>query len=784
MHPDADNTYRMGYYVEFPNGDNQTYPASPAGWDNYILDNYAGVTNITSFIFQGMPTSIQDRDVDKVVLTEDIIWAEPNFGEVVFMDIIKGNKDLVLAESNSIVLSESAAYELFGNEEPINKIVSVTHTWTTRGERLDLIVSGVMRDMPSNSHLRPKYIANVHALSRFDENMENAIDSYMGDLNTPGMWTQSLFVCNNEAELALLTEDIQNKANKIIETAQIDIVFKPLIKKITDVHFDQEIDWAVSHKATNRQYMFVFITVALLILVIACINYMNLATARSARRAKEVGLRKTLGSTRRQLFGQFILESFILVIISTILSLILVLIFLPQFNDLAAKSFTYQHLINTNMLMILLGVILFVTLVAGSYPALYISGFQPATVLKGSFSYGKGANFFRKFLTTVQFSISVVLLISTIFVVRQMNMMRYSKLNEAGNQVVSIRYGGFTGNASNSKYNTYKNILKSNPDIGFVTLANHLPRLDYFGGIGYQFQFPEVSDENYDWNQLSGDFDFPSTFKMNIVAGRTFDSENVSDSSSVLINEAGLKSLGITAEEAINLAIKTPIFDPDSGALVYDHALEGHIIGVVEDFPYQSMYNEIEPLVISPRPDEVDRIIHVSIPSKDMGKHIAFIEDKWKELFPEFGFDYWFVNDEFARMYENETQISALTEKFSILAILITCVGLYGMASFTASQRTKEIGVRKVLGANVSQITGLLLNVFLKLLAVSSTIGVPFAYFVSNKWLSNFVYKTPLSPAVFIGAVLLISAVTLITVSYETIKAARTNPITALRYNN
>ena len=436
------------------------------------------------------------------------------------------------------------------------------------------------------------------------------------------------------------------------------------------------------------------------------------------------------------------------------------------------------------MLLELLGVVLFVTIVAGSYPALYISGFQPASVLKGSFSYGKGANFFRKFLTTLQFAVSVVLLISTIFVVRQMNMMRYSKLNEAGNQIVSIRYGGFTGDASDDKYNTYKNTLKTNPDIGLITLANHLPRLDFFGGIGYEFQFPEVSDENYDWNQLNGDFDFPSTFRMNIIAGRTFDSENISDSSSVLINEAGLKSLGITAEEALNLAIRTPVFDPDSGALLYEHAIEGHIIGVVEDFPYKSMYNEIEPLVISPKPDNIDRIIHISIPAKNMAENIAFIEDKWKEQFPEFGFDYWFVNDEFARMYENETQIAALTEKFSILAILITCVGLYGMASFTASQRTKEIGIRKSLGANVPQITVLLLKSFVLLLAIATVVGLPVAYYASKEWLSNFVYQTPLSPWIFAGAVLLISAVTLLTVSYETIKAARTNPVTALRYDN
>ena len=603
-------------------------------------------------------------------------------------------------------------------------------------------------------------------------------------MNSPGMFTQSIFVCTNPEDIELIKADLTQKVKEIVAAAEIDFTFTPLIRKITDVHFDQEIDWAIAHKATNRQYMMVFVTVALLILVIASINYMNLATARSARRAKEVGMRKTLGSSRRQLFLQFILESFILVVISTVIALLLVLLALPQFNQLASKTFNITHLFDGNMLLILLGVILFVTFVAGSYPALYISGFQPAVVLKGSVTFGKRANFFRKFLTTAQFVISVILFISAVFVVRQMNMMQYSKLNEAGEQIISIRYGGFTGGATNDQYNTFKTTLLANPDIEAITLANHLPRLDYFGGIGYQFQFPEINEETHDFNQLSGDFDFPSTFDIQIIAGRTFDSENVSDSSAVLINEAALNSLGISANDAINLAIITPIYNPDTDSLDYNQGSQGHIIGVVADFPYMSMYNEIEPLIISPRPDQMDRIIHVKASAGSISRVIEQLDETWRLQFPSFGFDYWFVNDEFARMYENEKQIAGLTEKFSILAILITCVGLYGMASFMATQKTKEIGIRKALGASVGQITGLLLAVFVKLLAIASIIGIPIAYLISKEWLSGFVYQTPLSIWVFAGAMLIISAVTIITVSFETIKAARTNPVKALHYGN
>ena len=783
LHPEAEKTYRLGYHLEFPNGDVQTFPASPGGWDNYIMDNYEGVQNVTSFSFYGMPTNLRNPESDKIILTEEILWVEPNYREIIYMPITKGNPDLALADPGSIVLSESAAYELFGDEDPINKSLSLTHMWATGGEKVDLLVTGVMEDMPTNSHLRPKYLVNIFTLNQFDEALAaGALDTYMGELNAPGYWAQSLFVTSQPEVIPTIMNDLQNRANKIIEEGGFDVKFRPLVRKLTDVHFDQEIDWAVSHKASDKQFNYVFITIALLILLIAGINYMNLATARSAKRAKEVGMRKTLGSTRWQLFAQFISESLILVLISTIISIILVAILIPQFNSISGKYFDLSYLMNPAMLLILLGVILFVTLVAGSYPAFYLSGFQPAAVLKGKVTVGKRSNILRRILIIVQFSISVLLLISAVVIVRQMNLMRYSKLNESGDQIVSIRYGGFSGIADNNKYQTFKDRVLQDPQIAAVTLANHLPRLDYFGGLGMPFMFPDISEDELDWNRLNGDFDFPSAFDMQLVAGRTFDTENISDSSSVLINQSAVKSLGISPEEVLGQAIITPVWNQQAQSMDFENGFNGTVIGVVEDFPYQSMYHEIEPLVISPHPDDVDRIIHVSIPVKNMGQKIAELESTWKEVFPDFGFDYWFIDEEFARMYEYETRIAAMTERFSLLAILITCVGLYGMASFMATQKTKEIGIRKALGASSSQILILLLNTFIKMLAIASVIAVPLAFIFSDRWLESFVYRTPLSAWIFVLAILVIAAITIFTVGHETLKAARSNPVKALKY--
>lgn len=783
IHPQHATTYRMGYYAQFPNGETEASPVVPAGWDNYIKDNYSDIGDITSFTTAGMPTSIHYAAKDKIVLTEDIIWAESNLGKLVYVPVIKGSVSDALKEINSMMLSKSAAYELFGDEDPLNKTVSISHTFVTNNQKVEMMITGVYDDIPANSHIRPKYICNILSLKPFTENLETMLANSMGDAEN-NYFTQSLFVCTNEAKIPSILQDLQKRANAIIERFNLDFKLKPLIQKISNVHFDKEINWAVNHKSADKKYVYVFITLAILTLIVACINYINLATARSANRAREIGLRKTFGGIRWQLFGQFMIESFTLVLAATIIAILLMILFIPQFNSLTGKTFTIAYLANPKVLLILGGVMLLVTVLAGSYPALFVSGFEPANVLKGKFAFRKGSNLFRQFLTTLQFFVAVTLLAGTVIVVRQMNLMRNSKLNEAGKQVVSIRYGGFTDFANDTRYLAYKQSVLQDPEIESMTLANHLPRLDYFGPINMEMQFPDISEEKHQWFQLNGDYDFPKTFKMNIIAGRDFDPNNVADSTAILLNESAVKALKLTANEVVGKTVIRPDYvmnygPPDSTR----GPVTGIVIGVIEDFPYRSMLRKIDPLAISPKPHSFDRIIHVRLPAGKMGEKIASLESKWKQIFPDFGFDYWFIDEEFGRMYENETQIAELTEKFSALAILITCVGLYGLAAFMSEQRTKEIGIRKTMGASNSQIVVLLLSVFGKLLLIASIIGIPLAYYLCYQWLQTFEYKTSLSAFVFGGAVMLIAVITLITVGYEALKASMTNPVKALRHD-
>lgn len=779
QHAQAENLYRIGVSLESPNGDVSSGPYAPAGWDNYIHFNYEGVSSIASFINRGMPTSIHHVPTDKILLTEDIIWAEPSITDVLTIPIVRGAQTNPLKEINSIMLTETVARDLFGDADPIGKTLTVSNMFATNRQKVEMVVTAVMKDFPSNTHLNPKYIGNIFTLKPFNHDLESRLNTSMG--NDPDqMWSQSLFVCSDESKIATIVADLEKRANEIATTQ--DVKFKPLVRKITDIHFDKEVNWS-RRRSADINYIYVFVTIAFLTLVVACINYVNLATGKSAARAREIGLRKTFGSNRTQLIAQFMMESFVLVVISALIALIMIVLFLPQFNDLTDKNFSYRHVFNTEMMLIIGGVVVVVTLLAGSYPALFISGFQPVAVLKGKFAFRKGSNVFRQTLTTIQFGVAVILLSGTFILVNQLNLMRKTKLNEAGDEVVSIRYGGFSGKATDAQYLLYKDLILQDPAIEAVTLANHLPRQEYFGNLTMEFQFPDVSDQKFTWFHLNGDFDFPRMFGLKIVAGRDFDPKNINDTTSILLNESAVRSMNTTPEAIIGKEVIRPFISPRfSEPNPNSPPVHGTVIGVVQDFPFRSMGHAIDPMGISPKPHRDNRIIYVRLPEENMSEKLVDLEKKWKQIFPEYGFDYWFIDEEFGRMYENEVRVAALTEKFSWLAILVGCVGLYGLASFMAEQRTKEIGIRKTMGATNGQILVLLLKVFGKLLLIASVVGVPVAYLLTRNWLESFVYRTPLSVTVFGGALLMIALITLITVGFETMKAAVANPIKAIKH--
>ncbi len=770
MQPYYKDTYRVGCTFINPDGQSFDNTVSPGMFVRYLKDNRSEILHTTRIANIGYPTSLHYKATDKIILTEEIRWAEPDFYKVLSFNLLRGNREKIFENFNTIVLSESGARKLFGNEDPMGKTIAIKHFWATRDREITVMVSGIYKDYPSNSHFKPGYILNVNALraihgDHFTEFMEGTrfgehtefFENYI--VLKPGADIRPINTTINELAKQMVTSDSAAIARGFKLTA--------FTTKLSDIHFDPKNLWEGNTRG-DKTYLTIFSIIAVMIMLIACINYTNLATARSVKRAREVGLRKTFGSNRYEIATQFFLESFLMTFLALLMSVVLVFIFLSPFNQLAHKNFTMAALLNPYMIAIVAGVVLFMGLIAGIYPALYLSAFQPAKVLKGQLVKGKGAELFRKSLVTIQYTVALGLIIYTFIVIRQMEQLKTTKLNEQGSQLLSIRFGGI---AQQERFAQFKRSVLEDPQIEHVTMANHLPRLNYFGWIGTSVKFPELKDKNLQWNQLNVEFDFAKTFHLEFIAGRDFEVGNLNDSSSMILNEAAVKALGLP----INKIMGTTVKDEFDSSHIY------RVIGVVKDFPFRSMHQPIEPLILNPHLHFIDKITYIKLPAGKFQEKIAAIEKKWRAAFPGAGFDHWFLNDEFNRMYLVEGRVSSLAKVFAILAILITVLGVFSLASYTAEQRTKEVGIRKVLGAGNKQVVALFVGVFLKIFAVSALLAVPVAWFVAYKWLQGFAYRISISPMIFAVSLMGLLLVTMLTVSYEIWKSVRANPVTALR---
>lgn len=776
MHPFYKDTYRVG--VTFTNAEGQTNDNtfSPGFLTRSLKDTRSEVLDITRIDYVGYPTSLHHKESDKIILTEQIKWAEPGFNKIVWFKLLKGNEDKMFESHNSIILSESGAEMMFGKKDPLGEVITVKHNFATNGREIDLMVTGVFKDFPSNSHFKAKYLININALRAVTTNFDQYLE---GRTFQNISFFENYLVLKPGSDTKAIEQTLDKLCTQMVEgdssVRAAGFKMSGFLTKLEDLHFDPKNLWENDSTRGDKSYLIIFSSVAILILLIACINYMNLATARSARRAREVGLRKSLGSQRRQIAKQFFYESFLMTLGSLVLAILLVILFLNPFNALAHKSFTIVSLLNPYMIAIVIVIVFAMAIISGSYPALYLSSFRPSEVLKGQVVGGLGAELFRKSLVTIQYAVALILIISTFVIIKQMSYMQSTKLNQAGSQLLSIRYGG---TAPQDKFEIFKQSVLQDRDIEYVTMANHLPRLDYFGYIGAQVKFPDLDNKDMNWKQLNVDYDFPKTYSLEFVAGRDFENGNINDSTSIILNEAAVKALNATTDRIIGATVSEEYYN---FSLQRRDTRSFKVIGIVKDFPYESMHKVIEPLMISPKVHFIDRIAYVKLPTGSFQEKIASIEKKWKEIFPGLGFDYWFVNDEFNRMYLMENRVSSLAKSFAVLAILITALGVFGLASYTAEQKTKEVGIRKVLGARVGQVVGLFVWIFMKIFLVACAIALPAAYFLADYWLEGFVYRSPIGMQVFLLSLSGLMIVTLTTVSYETWKAARTNPVNSLR---
>ena len=740
MQPYYKDTYRIGCTFINPDGQRFDNSVAPGFFMRYLKDNRSEIVYSTRIDNIGYPTSLNYKPTDKIVLTEKIVWAEPGFNKILYFDLLKGNREKMFRNYNSMVISETGARNLFGKEDPMGKVISLKHVFATRGKEVNVIVTGIYRDYPSNSHFKPDYIINMNALHTvYGDHYAEYLEGTHFSQNEE--FFENYIVLRPGADIKPIHAVLNILADQMLKSRAGNV---PPVQNSRALRSNWLIFISIpkiygrnSNTHGDKVYLTIFSVIAIMIMVIACINYTNLATARSVKRAKEVGLRKSFGSMRFEIATQFFLESFLMTICALVMSVLLVFIFLHPFNQVAHKSFTMGSLLDPYMLTVIGIIVLFMTFIAGFYPALYLSAFQPVKVLKGQIVKGKGAEFFRKSLVTIQYTVSLGLIIYTLIVIQQMDQLKTTKLNEQGSQLMAIRFGGI---AQQERFEFFKRSVLEDPQIEHVTMANHLPRLDYFGFIGRTFKFPALADKDMQWNQLSVEYDFPKTFNLEFIAGRDFQSGNLNDSNSLILNEAAIQALNKPTGDVMGTMVK----DTRDTNRLY------RVIGVVKDFPFRSMHQPIEPLVLNPHLDQIDKITYIKLPAGKFQEKIADIEKKWKASFPGAGFDHWFVSDEFNRMYQVENTISSLAKIFAVLAILITILGVLSLASYTAEQRTKEIGIRKVLGAGDKQVVALFASIFIRIFIVASLIAMPVSWYFAYKWLQGFVYRVTISPMIFI----------------------------------
>jgi putative ABC transport system permease protein len=754
FHEKADRIYRIVDSFDVSGGFERDFAFTSAPFAPTLKQDFPEVEDAVRLLTRRHMVTYED----KKYFEDFLFYADASVFNIFTFPLVVGSPETALAAPNTIVISESTALKYFGKDDAVNKTLNINDQ--------DYVVTGIMKDMPKNSHFYAQIFASMKTFEKDSELQEQYFQS----------WARHEFYTYLLLHEDYNPEDVQAKFPAFIEkyaAQQIKTILggslSSRLQPLKSIHLHSHLQMEISPNG-DIKYVAIFSVIALFILLIACVNFINLATARSVNRSKEVGLRKVVGASRYQLIQQFLGESLFFTLVALILALILIVLALPFFNSLTGKEIELNNLINLFLFGSMVLILFLVGMLSGSYPAFFISRYQPTHALKKGVNISSGKSYLRKGLVIFQFTLSIILFIATAVVLDQLDFLRNRKLgfNKEHVIVVPIRSNSIRNNAEAIKAELLQN---SNIISGTITIG--VP-----GGIVAGDAIKLVTEEGkktMTLRMIYTDHDYVKTMGMEIVEGRDFSKYMSSDASEAfLINEAAVRELQLENPTETQV---------EWGGSDYDYGIEkkGRIIGVVKDFQFQSLRDAISPLIIHVWSQNTF-VFALRILPDDISGTLAFIEGKWKELDPAHPFEYSFMDETFDRLYRSEENLGKIFTVFSMLAIFIAALGLFGLALFMAQQKTKEIGVRKVLGASVGNIFTLLSKEFAILVLLANIFAWPTAYILMQEWLQNFAYRVRMEPRIFVLAAFLAFVIALVTISFQAIKAALANPIESLRY--
>ncbi len=708
----------------------QPNPLSP-----FLKENYPEVVNSARIYYRRVTLRYQDKIFEENLTA----FVDPEFLEIFDFQLTSGNPATALSQPYTVVLTEDAAVKYFGSEDPIGKMLTYNNQYS-------VTVAGVLKNIPDNSHLQFDFL--VSFLTRNAEGLSD-FQTFWGN--------HHLFTYVQLEENVDYLSFIPKIENIVIEKVpQLAISEKLRLVPIRDIHL---------YENDAIRYVYIFSAIAVFILLVAIVNFVNLTTARVNTRIREIGVRKVIGGTRSMLAKQFLGESALMSIIAGSIALLITVFFMPVVNSIAGVNFTPSLILeNNDILLMLLLLILFTGLFAGIYPALYLSGFNPAMLVKGSGGERALSGVrHRKKLVVFQFTISIALIISTGIIYDQLEYIRTLDLGFEKEHLVYINLKA----PINQNSDSFKNELLRNPDINSVSFASGLPSNVMNSGSGMDWD-GRPQDYNPTWPFFSVDFDYIPTAGLELVDGRNFSKDLQTDlNGAFIVNEKAVETMGY----------ESPI-----GKRFSIWGMEGTIIGVVKDFHFRPIQREIEPLMLMIMPDFYYTAVIRIRPETNFRDTFTYIENVWNKFAQDYPFEIQFLDEFLQRYYESEKRMGTIFRYFTVFTLFISCLGLFGLVSCIAEQRTKEIGIRKTLGAGLSSIVGLVGKEFVLLVIISNIIASPIAYFAMTKWLSNFAYHTDISLSIFFISLAAALVLTMATIGYQIYKTARANPIDSLRY--